>query len=156
MSRHTATIQWTHTDTDDTEDRHGTAHVWRFDGGAVVPASASPSVVPVPFSQPAHVDPEEALIAAASSCHMLWFLDFAHQAGFAVADYVDEAEGTMGRLGPGRFAITHIRLRPRVQYLGPAPDQATETALHDKAHEACFIANSLTATIETVIGDLSP
>ena len=64
--------------------RYSREHTWTFDGGLTVPASPSPGVVPVPWSNPAHVDPEEAYVAAISSCHMLTFLYVAMREGFVV------------------------------------------------------------------------
>ena len=90
MSRHTAFIDWQSTG-GFAENDYSRRHVWRFDGGAEVVGSASPDVVPVPRSDPAGVDPEEALAASAASCHMLWFLDLARQAGLEVESYADEA-----------------------------------------------------------------
>lgn len=129
------------------EGRYSRAHEWRFDGGTVVPASASPSVVPPPRSRPDAVDPEEAFVAALSSCHMLWFLDFARRAGFAVAAYEDRAAGVMQRVARGRMAITRVTLRPQAVFVGRAPGPSELSALHDKAHEACFIANSVTSEV---------
>jgi len=127
--------------------RYSRRHSWAFDGGVVVPGSSSPDVVPVPMSDPAAVDPEEALVASASSCHMLSFLWVAHKAGFEVGSYIDEAEGEMGRIAPGRMAVTKIALRPRIAFAGPVPDADTLDRLHREAHEACFIANSLKTEI---------
>ena len=146
MSRHTATISWC-TEGGFADNSYSRRHLWRFDGGAEVVASASPDVVPVPRSDPAGVDPEEALVASAASCHMLWFLDLARQAGFAVASYEDEAVAEMGRVGPGKVAITRITLRPRIAFAGAAPDQAALDRLHHEAHERCFIANTLNCPI---------
>ena len=129
------------------DNRYSRAHVWRFDGGAVVPGSSSPHVVPVPMSDPAAVDPEEALVASASSCHMLWFLHLARDAGFEVTRYRDEASGRMAKDERGRMAMTRIVLRPRIDFAGAAPDAATLERLHHEAHEACFIANSLRSEI---------
>ncbi len=84
MAEHLATIEW-RMDGDFREGRYSRAHRWRFDGGTLVPASASPHVVPEPMSDPAGVDPEEALVASASSCHMLWFLHLARDAGLEAA-----------------------------------------------------------------------
>lgn len=141
-SAHKAVVAW-RSDGAFASGRYSRAHVWRFDGGAEVPASASPDVVPVPMSNPAGVDPEEALVAAVSSCHMLWFLALAQQAGLDVESYADEAEGRMGRIGPGRYALAAITLRPRIAFAGgePAPDLLAR--LHHEAHGKCFIANSL-------------
>src|SRR5205809_2580408 len=97
MSTYTATVRWTCTESREGfgNGRYSRAHEWSFDGGTVVPASASPHIVPAPWSEETGVDPEEAFVAALSSCHMLFFLDFARRAGFFVEHYVDEAEGVM-------------------------------------------------------------
>lgn len=146
MSRHGAEICW-RSDGAFASGRYSRRHEWRFDGGAVVPASSSPDVLPPPLSDSAGVDPEEALVASAASCHMLWFLALAQQAGFEVESYEDSAEGEMGRIAPGRMAITRIALRPRIVFAGrqPSPDELDR--LHHEAHQRCFIANSLTGEI---------
>ena len=109
--------------------------------------SSSPAVVPEPRSDPAGVDPEEALVASAASCHMLWFLDLARQAGLAVESYDDEAVAELGRTGPGKIAIVKITLRPRIAFAGAPPDTAALDRLHHQAHERCFIANTLNCPI---------
>lgn len=146
MSSHRAIVEW-RTDGEFASGRYSRRHLWRFDGGAEVVASASPEVVPVPLSDPAGVDPEEALVAAVSSCHMLWFLSLAHSDGLDIVSYADEAEGVMGRLARGRIALTRITLRPAILLAGPAPDTAVLDRLHHAAHERCFIANSLKTEI---------
>jgi organic hydroperoxide reductase OsmC/OhrA len=148
MSEHVATIRWQRNDDAFLRGRYSRAHEWRFDGGAAVHASASPSVVRVPWSDPAGVDPEEALVAAVSSCHMLWFLSLASEAGFIVERYEDDAAGTMGRDAEGREAITDVVLRPRVAFGGDTHPAIDEIArLHDEAHHRCFIANSVRSAI---------
>ena len=148
MSTHTATIRWSRTgDGDYTKGQYSRAHEWAFDGGAVVPASASPHVVPAPWSDPAGVDPEEAFVASLSSCHMLFFLDFARRAGFVIDSYVDEAEGELAMGGDGKMAMTRVTLRPRIAWVDEGPDPAGLADLHHKAHEACFIANSVTTEV---------
>ena len=146
MSRHGAKIHW-QLDGDFEAGRYSRRHVMRFDGGAEILASASPTVVPEPFSDPAGVDPEEALVAAVASCHMLWFLDLARRAGFSVSRYCDEAEGEMGRIAAGRMALTRITLRPEIDFAGTPPDPEALSRLHEAAHERCFIANSLRTEI---------
>ena len=146
MAEHRATIEW-EGEGGFLENRYSRAHVWRFDGGAVVPGSSSPQVVPVPMSDPAAVDPEEALVASASSCHMLWFLHLARDAGFQVTGYRDEAFGRMAKDERGRMAMTRIVLRPRIAFANAAPDAAELERLHHEAHEKCFIANSLRSEI---------
>lgn len=129
------------------EGRYNRAHSWSFDGGAVVPASASPHVVPAPMSDPAGVDPEEALVASVSSCHMLWFLHVARDSGLDVATYRDEARGTMGKDDRGRMAMIRIVLRPEIEFVGQGPGAEALARLHREAHERCFIANSLRTEI---------
>jgi organic hydroperoxide reductase OsmC/OhrA len=146
VSRHVAEIAW-RSDGDFASGRYSRRHELRFDGGAIVAGSASPDVVPPPLSDPAGVDPEEALVAAVAACHMLWFLDLARRAGLDVASYDDAAEGEMGRIGPGRMAIVRIALHPDIAFNGRQPDAAELDALHHEAHERCFIANSLNSEI---------
>jgi organic hydroperoxide reductase OsmC/OhrA len=95
------------------------------------------------LSDPAGVDPEEALVAATSSCHMLWFLHLAREAGLVVTRYRDEASGRMGKDGRGRTAITRISLRPAIGFAGETPGAEALARLHEAAHERCFIANTL-------------
>ncbi len=148
MSTYTATIRWTRDPgTDFAKGQYSRAHEWAFDGGAVVPASPSPHVVPAPWSDQAGVDPEEAFVASLSSCHMLFFVDFARRAGFVVDSYVDEAEGVLEKRSDGKIAMTSVTLRPRVTWGGTPPDGAALADLHHRAHEACFIANSVTTEV---------
>lgn len=141
--RHEARVGWVRGDETFTDDRYSRRHEWRFDGGALIAASASPSVVPEPMSAPEAVDPEEALVAATSSCHMLWFLSLAARRGFVVDEYRDEALGHMGPNGEGRLAFSRIVLRPEIRFAGPPPGGAELNELHRAAHERCFIASSL-------------
>lgn len=154
MATHDARIVWT-ADGDFTSGRYSRRHEWQFDGGAVVAGSSSPHVVRPPLSDPAAVDPEEALVAAVSSCHMLWFLDLARRGGFDLASYVDDATGTMGEIEPGRIALIRITLRPDVVFAGRQPSAEELDQLHHKAHEHCFIANSLKSevVVETPVRD---
>ena len=146
MSDHEALIEW-RSDGRFADGGYSRGHHWTFDGGAVVRGSSSPSVVPPPRSDPAGVDPEEALVASASSCHLLWFLSLAQAAGLDVASYRDRATGTLGRDERGRIAITRIILRPEIDFAGRRPDEAELRRLHDEAHDKCFIANSLRSEV---------
>ena len=149
MSTYTATIRWSRNGAEGfPKGQYSRAHEWAFDGGAVVPASASPQVVPAPWSDARGVDPEEAFVASLSSCHMLFFVDFARRAGFVVDEYVDEAEGVLEKRGDGRMAMTRVTLRPRVTWgREKRPTEAEVTDLHHRAHAACFIANSITTDV---------
>ncbi len=147
MAKYTATISWQRNAAAFVDDKYSRAHEWHFDGGAVVPASASPHIVPEPHSVAANVDPEEAFVAALSSCHMLFFLSLAAARGIVVDAYVDEATGTMSRNAQGNIAITEVVLRPAVTCAGEQPSPQTLDELHHAAHRRCFIANSVTAKV---------
>ncbi|MHB2266215.1 OsmC family protein [Aliihoeflea sp. PC F10.4] len=145
MSKHIAEVVWTARPEDDfASGRYSRAHTIRFDGGAVVSGSPSPGVVPAPWSDEAAVDPEEMFVASLSTCHMLWFLDFARRAGVVIRAYRDTAEGVMEKNEKGRIAITKVVLRPSIE---TDADAAAIAELHQKAHEACFIANSVTTDV---------
>lgn len=143
MAGYVATIEWSRGDQPFLDQTYSRVHDWRFDGGAVVKGSPAPTSVPAPMSDPSAVDPEEALVAAVSSCHMLFFLAFAAKAGFVVDRYRDDAVGTMGRDERGRMAITQVVLRPDIAFSGTGPDKAALADLHHRAHEHCYIANSI-------------
>lgn len=126
--------------------RYSRAHVLRFDGGAEIAGSPSPDIVPAPWSDAAAVDPEEAFVGAISSCHMLWFLDLARRNGWVIETYDDHAIGEMTRNDAGALWVSRVALRPTIVW-SKGPDAAGEAALHDKAHHACFIANSVKTEI---------
>ena len=144
MSVYTAEIVWTRGDADFPSGRYSRKHMLRFDGGIDVPGSSSPQVVPLPWSEAAAVDPEEAFVASLSSCHMLWFLSIAGKRKFCVDSYTDKASGVMAKNAGGRLAMTVVTLRPDVVFSGErVPTRAELYALHHEAHEECFIASSV-------------
>ena len=148
MSSYTATIRWSRKGEGDFQKgQYSRAHEWLFDGGATIAASPSPHIVPEPWSEPSGVDPEEAFVASLSSCHMLFFVDFARRAGFVLDEYVDTAEGLLEKRFDGKLAMTRVTLHPRVAWCGEAPQEASIARLHHQAHEACFIANSVTTEV---------
>jgi organic hydroperoxide reductase OsmC/OhrA len=147
MQQFEATIAWQRGEQPFADQRYSRAHEWAFDGGLRVPASSSPLSVPLPMSDAAAVDPEEALVAAVSSCHMLFFLSLAAQRGFIVDQYLDRAVGTLARDTDGRKSMTAIVLRPAIAFAGAAPDAGALDALHHAAHAQCYIANSIKASI---------
>jgi len=133
------------------DNRYSRQHQWRFDGGVTVPASSAPSVVPLPMSAEDAVDPEEAFVASLSSCHMLFFLAYAAKQGYVITQYSDEAVGTMGRNDEGRVAMLEVILRPAIEWSGDVrPDAAAIDALHERAHHACYIANSVKTRVRVV------
>ena len=144
MSEYKATIRWKRTVPDFLKGKYSREHTWSFDGGVTVPASASPTVVPLPYSNPACVDPEEAFVAAISSCHMLTFLYVAYREGFQIDSYEDEAVGVMTKGENGVPWVSSVTLRPKVLYSGEKlPTKADEDRLHHLAHEQCYVANSV-------------
>ena len=154
MSEHKATIQWHRTSPDFLKGKYSREHTWTFDGGCTVPASSAPSVVPAPYSNPAHVDPEEAFVAAVSSCHMLTFLYLASKAGFQIDNYKDDAVGMVTKNEKGVPWVSLVTLNPKITYSGnKLPPPADENRLHHLVHEQCFIANSVKT--EVVVNPVS-
>ncbi|MGK5006495.1 OsmC family protein [Janthinobacterium sp. LB2P70] len=147
MHQFFATVAWQRDGQDFAGQRYSRGHEWQFDGGLTVAASSSPLSVPLPMSVAANIDPEEALVAATSSCHMLFFLSLAAQRGYVIDDYRDDAVGQLGKNAQGRLAMTRIVLRPRIAFAGTPPSPEALAALHHDAHERCYIANSLTAEV---------
>ncbi|HZP94144.1 MAG TPA: OsmC family protein [Burkholderiales bacterium] len=144
MAIHTAVVSWERGEQAFIDNRYSRAHLWRFDGGIEVPASASPHVVPLPLSKAAAVDPEEAFVASLSSCHMLWFLSIAAKRQFRVDRYLDNAEGVMAKNAEGKLAMTRVTLRPEVSFSGERrPSREELDRMHHEAHEECFIASSV-------------
>ncbi len=148
MAEHSATITWQRGNADFLDKRYPRAHRWQFDGGATVAGSSSPHTVPLPYSDAAAVDPEEAYVAALSSCHMLWFLDLACRGGWRVNRYIDAAVGTMGKDAQGRLVVSEVQLRPVTAFdAAHAPSAEVLADLHHQAHHACFLANSVKTEI---------
>jgi len=144
MSTYTATISWSRNGATFSDNKYSRVHEWSFDGGIRIPASASPHIVPLPYSSEKAVDPEEAFVASLSSCHMLWFLNLAALKGFTVESYEDIAEGIMNHGADKKLAVTQVTLRPNVKFTGAKiPSKEEADALHHKAHDECFIARSV-------------
>ncbi len=148
MSAYTAVVSWERNGAPFTDNKYSRGHRWAFDGGIEVPASSSSHSVPIPLSVAAAVDPEEAFVASLSSCHMLWFLAIAAKRGFVVERYRDEAAGVMAKNAEGKLAMTEVTLRPRVAFSGETrPSVAQHEAMHQEAHERCFIASSVKTAV---------
>lgn len=148
MAEYLADIEWVRGEQNFLDNRYSRRHVLRFDGGAVVPGSASPHVVPLPLSDPAAVDPEEAFVGSLASCHMLWFLSIAAKRGFRVDRYFDSAVGRMSKNEHGKLFLSHVTLRPRVAFSGERrPAAAAVDAMHHEAHAECFIAASVKSEV---------
>jgi organic hydroperoxide reductase OsmC/OhrA len=146
MSEHKATVRWSRGGKDFTYKTYSRDHVWSVNGNDV-PASATTAY----FGNPSRVDPEAALVAALSSCHMLTFLALAANKGFVVESYEDPAVGHLEKNAQGKLAMTRVELHPRIAYGGTKQPTAEDLDwLHDKAHRECFIANSVTTEVKVV------
>lgn len=153
MSRHiyTAEVLWERGNQPFLDKRYSRRHLLRFDGGLTVAGSSSPNVVPQPFSDPSAIDPEEALVSALSSCHMLWFLDIASRQGFVVDSYHDEARGVMTVNERRKLWLSSVTLSPKVVFSGTTlPTPADIERMHHEAHDECFIANSVKTDVQVV------
>ena len=151
MSRYTMTVTWEQENARFVDGRYSRAHLWEFDGGAVVRASSSPDVVRVPYADPSAVDPEEAFVAALASCHMLWFLSIAAKRGFCIRAYRDQAEGTLAAGRDGRLRMTTVTLHPHVTFTSAKlPTADVVRQMHEESHHECFIASSVTTELTTV------
>jgi organic hydroperoxide reductase OsmC/OhrA len=151
MAEHTAVIRWDFRGGDFLKGKYSREHTWTFDGGLTVPAAPAPGNVPVAFGNPANVDPEEAFVAAFSSCHMLTFLFVAFRAGFRVERYEDSAVGVTSKNERGASWVSEVTLRPKIVYgAEKSPASAEEEALHHAAHEQCIIANSVRTEVKVV------
>jgi organic hydroperoxide reductase OsmC/OhrA len=154
ISEHDATVRWVRAGHPFLDNRYSRAHVWSFDGGAEIAASAAPANVPRGTADPAGVDPEEGFIAAIASCHMLWFLSIAARRGFVVDSYEDHPVGAITALpgAPGREVLGRVALRPAVAFAATTPCSADVLdALHEEAHQHCFVANALGPACSLVI-----
>jgi len=149
MSSYTATVLWTRQPSEGFKDnKYSRAHLWSFDGGVSVPASAAADHVPAGTSKPEAVDPEEAFVASLSSCHMLFFLYHAARFGAVVDRYEDEATGVLEKNAEGRFWISQVTLQPKITWgEGKIPSPSELETLHHKSHDDCFIANSVKTEI---------
>lgn len=139
MSSYSPTVSWHSKQGEDFSAlEYHRDHEWTFPGGEVVLASASPEF----GGNGNRVNPDEAVIAATSSCHMLTFLAIAAKQKQRVLSYIDQPEGIVEKNDEGRVAITRITLRPRVVFETEVSAEKVQR-LHDAAHRNCFVANSL-------------
>lgn len=143
MTTYHATVKWTRGEDAFLRQKYSRGHTWHFDEGVTVPASAAPHVLKPPLTVEAAVDPEEAVTAAISSCHMLFLLSYLSRAGFVVESYTDAAESLMEKRADGKTALTQATLRPHVVFRDRAPSAEEYAKFHHDAHEECYIANSV-------------
>ncbi len=147
MSEYRATVEWRLETAEFAYPSYNRTHTGTFEGGIRVPASAAPQNIPQTAVAAPGVDPEQAFVASLSACHMLWFLHLACNRKYKVTGYRDEAVGVLAKRADGKDAITHVTLRPSVSFEGAAPTPEQHAQLHEKAHQRCFIANSVTSEV---------
>ncbi|MDX6291057.1 MAG: hypothetical protein QOH50_132 [Kribbellaceae bacterium] len=143
MSEHVVDVSWSRGEHEFTYQTYSRDHEWRFDSGVTVQGSANPAYL----GSESAVDPEEAFVAALSSCHMLTFLAIAAKKRLVVDSYDDHAVGVMAKNEAGRLAITQVTLRPKISFAGETPDAETLERMHHRSHQECFIANSVTTRV---------
>ncbi len=136
-------LSWARTTPDFSYDTYSRSHELRTGSGVNIPASSAPEFL----GATDRVNPEEGLIGALSSCHMLTFLAVAARKKFVVDRYEDDAVGTLAKNAEGRLAITHITLRPKVVFSGQAPSAEELQKIHEAAHRGCFIAASIRSEV---------
>ena len=152
MSEYNAKVVWNRKpDEAFIDNKYSRGHRWEFDGGAIIAASSAPSIVPLPYSIEANVDPEEAFVASISSCHMLFFLGISGKKRLVIDQYIDNPIGVMSKDADGKISMTRVTLRPQVTFSGKQPSAEILQKMHHQSHQQCFIANSVKAEIVTEI-----
>ena len=148
MSEHHITLSWSRANGPFERGNYAREHSLRFEGGQTLENSAAGD-----FGGVAHAsNPEELLAAALSSCHMLTFLAVAANRGYVIDRYDDTATARLEKNGEGQMAVTHVTLAPKVRFGGDKqPTSEDYRKLHERAHHACFIANSVKSEIELVL-----
>lgn len=148
MSEHSATLTWNRGDNDFGYKNYSRNHTWEFENGATLEASAATQFL----GDPSKVDPEAAFVASLSSCHMLTFLAIASMRGNIVESYVDKATGYLGKNENRKMVITKVELHPNITFAkDKEPSKEDLEKMHHKAHAECFLANSVSCEIETIL-----
>jgi len=144
MSEHKVNLSWKNESEDFSYKKYDRTHIWEFEGGIVVNASAAPEY----FGKNEYVNPEEAFAASLASCHMLTFLAIASMKKFIIEIYEDNAVAILEKNEKSRIAVTKLYLRPKVTFTGDnIPDKVMIDEMHYRAHTECFIANSVLTKI---------
>lgn len=150
MSAHKAEVSWYRNTESFAYDDYDRRHTWRFENGIEVSASAAPAF----RGNEECVDPEEAFVVSLSACHMLTFLALASKKRFIVDSYRDQACGYLEKNARGKLSMTRVILKPQVEFGGDRQPGAEELSrLHERAHEECFIANSVHTEVRVETGE---
>lgn len=144
MSNYSISLTWRRATPDFDYKTFDRSHIWHLAGGQVVRGSAAPEY----SGNPEMSNPEEALLASLSSCHMLTFLAIAALKRLVVDSYEDAPSAELGKNDQGKTMVSRLVLRPKVAFGGDRiPDADAVLELHRKAKENCFIGNSLLSPI---------
>jgi peroxiredoxin-like protein len=143
MSEHKAKIEWKAAPHASKAGTYSRDHV-----GTMSTATVNVSAAPEYMGNDAFADPEQLLVNAVASCHMLYFLALCEGSGFAVSSYIDEAVGTVSKSPENTFWVSEIDLNPKVEFSSAKQPTADNLhRLHERAHKGCFIANSIKSKV---------
>ncbi|MBS0556401.1 MAG: OsmC family protein [Proteobacteria bacterium] len=146
MSDHRITLDWSRGGGPFERGNYNRDHDVHFSGGQTIRNSAAPGEY---AGNPQASNPEELLLSALSSCHMLTFLAVAANRGYTIDSYHDDASAELGKNADGKMAVVKAILAPHVAFSGDKrPGDDDYLKLHERAHAACFIANSIKSTVE--------
>jgi organic hydroperoxide reductase OsmC/OhrA len=138
-------LHWQRAEPDLQTGRYSNAHAVQYNSAQELPVDAAPDW----GGDPRHTNPEQALAAALSSCHMMTFLALCAKAGWPVASYHDHAEAHLGKNAKGQMSVTRIDLNPVVRFdTGFDVDAAKLDEMQHRAHRYCFIANTLADSVD--------
>lgn len=143
MSHYETSLSWKRTTSDFKYDSYDRSHKIRFPGGQTIQGSSAPEYL----GKAEHANPEELLLAALSSCHMLTFLAIAAKSHLTLDSYEDEATCYLEKGETGILYVTRAVLRPKVKFSGETPTEDKIRLIHEKSHKNCFIANSVNTKI---------
>ncbi len=144
MSEHKVYISWKNEGEDFSYKTYDRTHLLKYGGGTLVQASAAPEYL----GNAALVNPEESFAASLASCHMLTFLAIASMKKYMVASYEDNAVAILGKNEKLKMVVTTVYLRPNIIFKGDnIPDRTTIDEMHRRAHQECFISNSVLTEI---------
>ena len=148
MSELAIELHWQRAEPELQPGKYSNAHTVRYNDANEVRADAAPDW----GGAPENTNPEQALAASLSSCHMMTFLALAAKAKWPVATFSDHAVAHLGRNAKGQMSVTRIDLHPVVRFdTGFSVDPAELEKMQHRAHRYCFIANTLADSVEVNI-----
>ncbi|MDW2778743.1 OsmC family protein [Pseudomonas sp. BEA3.1] len=148
MSEHFAKVVWAAVGHKDKADTYSRYLEVEFSSQVKVAASAAADYL----GSPEKADPEQLLVSALASCHMLYFLAICEGQGYVVSKYIDNAKGIVAKREEGGFWVSEITLSPQVEFSSEKqPDRTALERLHHRAHKGCFIANSIKTAVKVEI-----